>query len=52
MKMEQILECLLAKLEANQANTDATLKELKASQEHLKEEMLVKLDAHYERMTT
>jgi hypothetical protein len=58
--MEQILECLLAQMEANQGRTDATLKELKTSQEHLKEEMrfrqellkeemLAKLDAHHER---
>jgi hypothetical protein len=30
--------------------TDANLKEMKAGQEHLKEEMLAKLDAHHERM--
>jgi hypothetical protein len=32
-----------AEMKANQANTDASLREMK-------EEMLVKLDAHYERM--
>jgi hypothetical protein len=39
MKMEQILEHLLAKMEANQAKTDATLKELNPAKKHLKEEM-------------
>jgi hypothetical protein len=38
-KLEQILECLLTKMNTNQAKMDATLKELKAVLQHLKEEM-------------
>jgi hypothetical protein len=47
--MEQILEHLLAKMDANQAKMDTNIREMRASQELLKEEMLSKLDAHYER---
>jgi hypothetical protein len=43
------MEHLLAKMDANQANTEATLKELKVGLQHLKEEMLVKLDAYHKR---
>jgi hypothetical protein len=35
-----MMERLLAKIDANQAKTEATLKELKADQEHLKEKII------------
>jgi hypothetical protein len=38
MEMQQMLEGLLAKMNANQAKTDVTLKEIRAGQEHLKED--------------
>jgi hypothetical protein len=37
-------------MDANQAKTDASLKEIRAGQEHLKEQMMAKLDAYHERM--
>jgi hypothetical protein len=37
-------------MNTNQAKTDATLREMRAGQELLKEEMLAKLDVHHERM--
>jgi hypothetical protein len=37
MKIQQILECLLVKMDANQAKTDPTLREMRAGQELLKE---------------
>jgi predicted nucleic acid-binding Zn-ribbon protein len=40
-----------AKADANQAKRDATLREMKAGQQHLKEEIMAKLDSQYERMT-
>jgi hypothetical protein len=50
--MEQMMECLVAatenrdaKIDVNQGNTDASLKEIKVGQEHLKEEMLAKMEA-------
>jgi hypothetical protein len=48
--MEQLLECLLAKMDTNQAKTEANLREMTASQELLKEEMLVKMETNQERM--
>jgi hypothetical protein len=38
------------KMYANQGETDATLREMRAGQELLKEDMLAKLHAHLERM--
>jgi hypothetical protein len=35
-KMEQIMECLVTATEKRDAKRDANLKEMKASQEHLK----------------
>jgi hypothetical protein len=62
MELEQMMACLLAEMKTNQVKMDANLKEMKevrAGQEHLKEEMracqelkeemLAKLDAHHER---
>jgi hypothetical protein len=59
--MEQMMERLLAKMDANQAQmkvnqtkTDSNLREMreemKVGQEFLKEGMLTKLDTHHERM--
>jgi hypothetical protein len=51
--MEQMMACLLAEMKTSQAKTDASLKEMKefsAGQEHLKEEMLVKMETNQERM--
>jgi hypothetical protein len=41
--MEKMMERLLAAMNDN-------LKEMKAGQEHLKEKIMAKLDAHHERM--
>jgi hypothetical protein len=41
--MEQILERLLAKMNVMQERTEANLREMKASQEHLKEEIMAGL---------
>jgi hypothetical protein len=52
--MEQMMALLLAEIKTeirtNQAKTDSTLRELRAGQEFLKEEMLAKLGIHYGRM--
>jgi capsule polysaccharide export protein KpsE/RkpR len=45
MEMQQMMERLLAKMGANQAKMDATIKEIRASQQHLEEEMLDKMEA-------
>jgi hypothetical protein len=50
MGMQQMMECLLAKIDANQAKTEAIIREFRADQEPLKEEILAKLDVHHERM--
>jgi tRNA/tmRNA/rRNA uracil-C5-methylase (TrmA/RlmC/RlmD family) len=64
MELEQMMARLLAEIrtktekmhanqaemKANHAKTHANLREMRAGQELLKEEMLVKLDAHHERM--
>jgi hypothetical protein len=39
--MELTLECLLAKMDAKQTKACVTLKELKAGQQQLKEEIVV-----------
>jgi type III secretory pathway component EscV len=51
-RMEKQIGSLVSKIDINQAKTDAnqakmdiTLKETRASQEHLKEEMLAKMEA-------
>jgi hypothetical protein len=41
---------LLAEMESNQAKADTNLKEMRASQELLKEEMLAKMESNQERM--
>jgi hypothetical protein len=43
MEMEQMMACPLAKMRINQGKTDANLKEIRANQELLKEEMLAKM---------
>jgi hypothetical protein len=57
MEVEQMTACLLAeirtsrvKMNANQAKADTNLREMRAGQEVVKQEMLAKLDAHHERM--
>jgi hypothetical protein len=54
MEMEQMMARLLAEIKTdismNQAKMDATIRELRAGQEFLKEEMLVKLGVHYGRI--
>jgi hypothetical protein len=50
MEIQQMMECLLAKMDGNQAEMEATIRELRAHHEPLKEEMLAKLDANHERM--
>jgi predicted glycosyltransferase len=45
MEMEQMMTRLLAEIRTNR-------KEMRAVQEHLKEEMMAKLNAHYERIMT
>jgi hypothetical protein len=54
MEMEQMMAYLLANIKAeirtSQAKTDATLKELKAGQEHLKDEILTKMEINQEKM--
>jgi hypothetical protein len=42
MKMEQMMECLIAAIGGLEVG--ATIKEMRASQEHLKEEMLAKVE--------
>jgi hypothetical protein len=39
-----------AMIQNNKEKTDANLKKIRAGQEHLKEEMMAKLDAHHERI--
>jgi hypothetical protein len=54
MEMEQVMARMLAEMKAeirtNQAQTAANLREMRAGQELLEEEMPTKLDAHHERM--
>jgi hypothetical protein len=54
IEMKQMMACPLAEITTeigtNQAKTHATLRELRASQELLKEEMLAKLNVHYGKM--
>jgi hypothetical protein len=66
MKMEQLMEHLIAAImwlkamihknqtetQANQAKTDPNLREIRAGQEHLKEEMKAKMDSHHEKLMT
>jgi hypothetical protein len=47
MKVEQMMECLLAKMNANQAKADATLKEMK---EELMARMEAKIDANQKKI--
>jgi hypothetical protein len=46
MEGEQMMARLLPEMESNQAKTNANLKEMKAGQELLKEEMLAKMEAN------
>jgi hypothetical protein len=52
MKMEQTLEHPLTKMDANQAKTDAILRQLKAGLQHLKEQMRVGKELLKEEMLT
>jgi hypothetical protein len=49
---EEIMAGLETMIQSNQEETDANLKEIRAGQELLKEEMLAKLEAHHKRMMT
>jgi hypothetical protein len=49
-RQEQMMEEMLAKMEANQERMDPNLREVRARQEQMMEEMLAKMEANQERM--